>query len=119
VLGGAALGGLALRRGGPPEPSPEPPVTPAAVARYAAEYSEEVRETFFDACPRSHQLGYCHCLWSAMQENIPWATFVEIDRQLTADPESVNDTPLARYQHRCEADFPSPRPTVSSSPRRR
>jgi hypothetical protein len=127
ALGGVA--GVGLWRARTPEPGPQPPGTlaatsgvaavPAGVPRYAAEYSEQARIDFFGPCGEKHPPAYCECAWAAIRENLPWAEYVHIDEELTADRrKQVDDTPLAGYLRPCEAAYPSEATTVSPSPRR-
>jgi hypothetical protein len=97
------------------------PAPAGGVPRYDAQYSPQARADFYTSCAEQHpQPNYCDCAWAAIRENVPWPEYVRVDDDLFAHPgKSLDDTVLGGYLRPCEAAYPSPRPTVSSSPRRR
>ncbi len=55
-----------------------------------AAYPQEVIDNFTDSCESAGSSStFCDCVIDALQQNVPYDRFVEIDQQLAEDPSNI------------------------------
>ncbi|HET6949845.1 MAG TPA: hypothetical protein VFI47_05705 [Acidimicrobiales bacterium] len=52
-------------------------------------YADDLRDDFVAACAAGASTDVCRCLYDALEENVPFERFEEIDRQIREDPTAI------------------------------